>query len=212
MCPVIDVCCWYQWKREESRKWYRKGHPQGRPCWFQAPPPPSPALEWSCLLSQSFIYKVHCRLWQFEKITCFLRGCQMILWPASSAETKWWKKQSGDFIKQTDLRGCPGGKNMSVCYVKPRFNLTKSIWHVRCVTVSSVVSVCEALVFFIFGLMKAQLLHPEVLLNSFVHRLSRCHEKCSIFPLKVKNYLISIWPISLSRSSPGASMDCCQHC
>lgn len=68
MCPVIDVCCWYQWKREESREWYRKGHPQGRPCWFQAPPPPSPALEWSCLLSQSFIYKVHCCLWQFEKI------------------------------------------------------------------------------------------------------------------------------------------------
>lgn len=37
--------------------------------------------------------------------------------------------------------------------------------------------------FFIFGLMKAQLLHPEVLLNSFVHRLSRCHEKLPDFHL-----------------------------
>lgn len=43
MCPSLTFCCWYQWKRRESREWYiGRGHPQGRPCWFQAPPPPPP--------------------------------------------------------------------------------------------------------------------------------------------------------------------------
>lgn len=99
MCPSLTFCCWYQWKRRESREWYiGRGHPQGRPCWFQAPPPPPHrclrvklCVEVSFDLPKTtFVAKVKRSFLLF-----FQPVCQTIVWAESRAEPKWKQQQNG---------------------------------------------------------------------------------------------------------------------
>lgn len=121
---VIDVTCWYQWKRGgEIGSDIGKGHPQGRSCWFQAPPHLS-GWGWSFLLKWRGIYqKKTCHFLQWRVKRSFLRfvfmcASQMFHW---QKQTKGKIKAAWCFQNKKKGRNCFQKKKMNSNHFEARF-------------------------------------------------------------------------------------------